>query len=160
MKDTILRVLFLLLLAAMVIWQALITFGIIKAPGRKPPLPRETISETNDNKIPEPKNRSSGTPQHSSIPTDIIRRDTIAQTINTTTEKKKTPIQKEEPTYTVDASKCITCQLCIPVCPVDAISIKDGKAHIDQDICINCGICYDSTGEDYDGCPVDAITKK
>jgi len=62
--------------------------------------------------------------------------------------------------YTVDSSKCIGCQLCVKVCPVNAISMKDGKAVIDIDKCINCGICEKGNGKNYRGCPVSAISQK
>ena len=46
--------------------------------------------------------------------------------------------------------ECTNCGACDGVCPVDAISEKDGKHVIDLDECIDCGAC------DY-VCPVDAI---
>jgi len=36
---------------------------------------------------------------------------------------------------------CRACGLCIEWCPVDAISMVDGKAHIDQDVCYGCAEC-------------------
>jgi len=59
--------------------------------------------------------------------------------------------------YVVDASTCISCGLCLKVCPVDAISYKDGKAFIDPEKCINCGICAGTEPTIFRGCPVDAI---
>lgn len=41
----------------------------------------------------------------------------------------------------VDHDKCIGCGICVPYCPVQAISVKDGKAHIDQEACLECGTC-------------------
>ncbi|WP_053364967.1 DUF362 domain-containing protein [Bacillus sp. FJAT-27245] len=45
--------------------------------------------------------------------------------------------------------RCKQCELCIPVCPKDAISFSDeinSSGHrytlIDQEKCIACGICY------------------
>jgi len=41
----------------------------------------------------------------------------------------------------VDHDKCIGCGICVPYCPVQAISVQDGKAHIDQEACLECGTC-------------------
>jgi Fe-S-cluster-containing hydrogenase component 2 len=43
----------------------------------------------------------------------------------------------------IDKNKCIGCGTCINICPVGAISIKNGKAIIDQNKCIKCGKCLD-----------------
>ncbi|HJO95739.1 MAG TPA: 4Fe-4S binding protein [Victivallales bacterium] len=53
----------------------------------------------------------------------------------------------------VDPEICTGCESCISVCPVEAITMKDGKAVVDSDECIECGACIDE-------CPVDAITMK
>ena len=37
--------------------------------------------------------------------------------------------------------KCIKCGGCVPCCPVEAISFKDGKVVIDPSKCISCGGC-------------------
>ena len=50
----------------------------------------------------------------------------------------------------VDPKKCIACGTCINMCPVEAISFKDGKAWIDPNKCIKCGTCEAV-------CPVNAI---
>lgn len=50
----------------------------------------------------------------------------------------------------INKKKCIGCGLCINICPVDAISIKDGVASIDQEKCIHCGKCLHI-------CPTNAI---
>lgn len=36
---------------------------------------------------------------------------------------------------------CLGCGDCVKVCPVDAICISDGIAHIDPRVCIGCGLC-------------------
>lgn len=41
-------------------------------------------------------------------------------------------------------SKCIDCNLCVSVCPVDAIERMDGKYILDNPKCINCSICTSS----------------
>ncbi|MDR1560805.1 MAG: 4Fe-4S binding protein [Holosporaceae bacterium] len=48
------------------------------------------------------------------------------------------------------AEKCKKCLVCIDVCPLRAISEKDGKISIDKNICLNCGCCAAS-------CPNKAI---
>ena len=52
--------------------------------------------------------------------------------------------------YTIIADKCTNCGACEPVCPVEAISEKDGKRVIDPDKCIDCGSCVPV-------CPTEAI---
>lgn len=44
---------------------------------------------------------------------------------------------------------CIGCEACVSSCPVEVISMNDGKAVV-NDGCIDCAACV---GE----CPVDAI---
>ncbi len=47
---------------------------------------------------------------------------------------------KHEPSLTVDADKCKSCKRCMGLgCP--AISLKDGKAKIDNTLCVGCGVC-------------------
>ena len=54
-------------------------------------------------------------------------------------------------TYYVVPEGCISCQICIGQCPVDAIIMDDNNlAVIDPEICINCGICAS-------GCPTSTI---
>jgi iron only hydrogenase large subunit-like protein/uncharacterized Fe-S cluster-containing protein len=42
--------------------------------------------------------------------------------------------------YTLTA-KCRDCYRCLKVCPVKAIRMKDGQAHVDATRCIACGTC-------------------
>lgn len=51
----------------------------------------------------------------------------------------------------VDLELCTGCGACVAACPVDALSIFDGKARIDADRCVGCGVCE---GE----CPAKAIS--
>ncbi|MBU1125028.1 MAG: DUF362 domain-containing protein [Candidatus Omnitrophica bacterium] len=41
----------------------------------------------------------------------------------------------------VITEKCTSCGCCIKICPVQAISLKEKKAFIDQSRCIGCGEC-------------------
>ncbi|MBO4390752.1 MAG: indolepyruvate ferredoxin oxidoreductase subunit alpha [Lachnospiraceae bacterium] len=39
-----------------------------------------------------------------------------------------------------NTDKCVGCKMCMKIgCP--AISIRDGKAHIDETLCVGCGVC-------------------
>lgn len=46
---------------------------------------------------------------------------------------------------------CLSHQ-CVEVCPKKAVSMQDGRSHIDQDLCIKCGKCMEA-------CPYHAIVK-
>ncbi len=41
----------------------------------------------------------------------------------------------------IDEGKCINCRMCLPYCPVSAISLEEGRVVIDQDECVECGVC-------------------
>jgi len=55
----------------------------------------------------------------------------------------------------VDEKKCISCAICVGICPVEAIRIekRDGKrlAVIDEQICLDCKLCFTR-------CPEYAVT--
>jgi len=51
------------------------------------------------------------------------------------------------------AETCIACGSCIPYCPMDAISIGENYAEIDQDSCVECNSCVRS-----EICPTDSLT--
>lgn len=51
----------------------------------------------------------------------------------------------------VDPDLCEACEDCIDTCPVEAISMKDGKAFVEPDECTECQACIDP-------CPTDAIS--
>ncbi|RKY28813.1 MAG: ferredoxin [Planctomycetota bacterium] len=53
----------------------------------------------------------------------------------------------------VNQEECVGCETCVPVCPVEAISMKDDKAFIDPEICTECETCISE-------CPVEAIKKE
>lgn len=61
--------------------------------------------------------------------------------------------------FHVNPKMCIGCQLCVSICPTNAISMVHGRAIIDADKCIDCGICEFGNG-DYKGCPTNAIKKQ
>ncbi|MBO5340265.1 MAG: indolepyruvate ferredoxin oxidoreductase subunit alpha [Oscillospiraceae bacterium] len=47
---------------------------------------------------------------------------------------------KHSAPLTVDTDKCRSCKACMKIgCP--AISIRDGKAHVDNTLCVGCGVC-------------------
>ena len=47
---------------------------------------------------------------------------------------------KHNPPLKVDTSKCVGCKSCMRIgCP--ALSMKDGKAHVDATLCVGCGVC-------------------
>ena len=50
----------------------------------------------------------------------------------------------------VDSEKCVGCESCVGACPVEAISMNDGKAQVNADTCVDCGTCADA-------CPTGAI---
>ena len=53
----------------------------------------------------------------------------------------------------VDIANCTGCELCVPVCKRNAITMKDNVAVIDKERCKNCGQCVVI-------CPFDAIIEK
>ncbi len=54
----------------------------------------------------------------------------------------------------IDEELCIGCESCIPYCPVEAISIREESAEIDQNQCVECGFCNRASV-----CPVDAFVE-
>ena len=58
---------------------------------------------------------------------------------------------KAAPPLSVDRNKCRACKKCLTLgCP--AISMKEGRAHIDATLCVGCGVCRQL-------CAFDAIEK-
>jgi ferredoxin len=51
----------------------------------------------------------------------------------------------------IDKKKCTGCGDCVDVCPVEALSVKNKKAVVDDDECIDCGACVNT-------CPEGAIS--
>ncbi|MCB5247846.1 MAG: 4Fe-4S binding protein [Candidatus Cloacimonetes bacterium] len=52
----------------------------------------------------------------------------------------------------IDKETCIGCGACVDVCPVQALSMEDGKAKCDEGTCIDCGACIGV-------CPTQAISE-
>ena len=49
---------------------------------------------------------------------------------------------KDVVTLSLNAEKCVGCELCMAVCPHGVFAMDDGKAQItDRDFCIECGAC-------------------
>ena len=48
---------------------------------------------------------------------------------------------------------CAGCEKCLAVCPQNCISLKSGKAHINQENCLRCGNCMNV-------CPKKSVIKK
>ena len=47
---------------------------------------------------------------------------------------------KHQAPLAVDTDKCVGCKSCMRIgCP--AISMKEGKAHVDNTLCVGCGVC-------------------
>jgi NAD-dependent dihydropyrimidine dehydrogenase PreA subunit len=42
----------------------------------------------------------------------------------------------------IDATKCMGCLECIDFCPVDCILDEGGVARIEEDECVECGVCF------------------
>ncbi|MBN1800276.1 MAG: Coenzyme F420 hydrogenase/dehydrogenase, beta subunit C-terminal domain [Candidatus Lokiarchaeota archaeon] len=48
-----------------------------------------------------------------------------------------------EPVKTIFSSEnCSGCGVCSGICPVNCITLKNGKGSVNDDICIRCGLCY------------------
>lgn len=51
------------------------------------------------------------------------------------------PVQTTHYLPQINYTSCTECEKCIEACPIDAISKKENKIVIDQDICLGCGVC-------------------
>jgi len=52
----------------------------------------------------------------------------------------------------INPDLCIGCGNCIIICPIQAIKFEEKKAVIDEDLCVECSICYRNAE-----CPSNAI---
>ena len=55
----------------------------------------------------------------------------------------------------IDEVTCTGCGECVPYCPVNAISSRDGEVAIDDESCVECGTCQREAP-----CPVQAIYRQ
>ena len=49
--------------------------------------------------------------------------------------------------------KCDGCGICAQICPQEAITMQDGKPHVNQEFCVACGECVQA-------CPTQALQGK
>jgi ferredoxin len=50
----------------------------------------------------------------------------------------------------IKKNDCIGCGICVSECKVNAITLENSKAYINQDKCIRCGVCHNV-------CPQNAV---
>ena len=65
-------------------------------------------------------------------------------------QTEKPNIQNSQSKAVVNKEKCIACEICIPACPFEAITMKE-KAQINIAKCTGCGECVSI-------CPTNAIS--
>jgi ferredoxin len=59
----------------------------------------------------------------------------------------------------IDESKCTGCGCCVPICPVNAISLVSGQALVEEQRCINCYRCFYECPENAIGDTAPALNK-
>ena len=74
---------------------------------------------------------------------DVIRKEMAADEPSVIISRRPCALLKyvkRKPSLRVNPEKCKTCKSCMRIgCP--AISIKDGKARVDETLCVGCGVC-------------------
>jgi NAD-dependent dihydropyrimidine dehydrogenase PreA subunit len=55
----------------------------------------------------------------------------------------------------INGDTCIGCGLCVPFCPMEAISVAGSTAVINEDECVECGVCLRSNS-----CPTEAFVQQ
>ncbi len=55
----------------------------------------------------------------------------------------------------IEKELCTGCGNCLPVCPVGAIKLESDYAEIDEEICVECSVCYRAKR-----CPVEAFKQE
>ena len=71
---------------------------------------------------------------------DALKRETVENPILTVIDEACTSCPKGRHFVTNVCRGCVA-RPCMVNCPKDAITMVDGKARIDEDKCVNCGIC-------------------
>lgn len=51
----------------------------------------------------------------------------------------------------IDKELCVGCGACVDACPVQALTIVDGKVTVEEATCVDCGACVSV-------CPVEALS--
>lgn len=59
--------------------------------------------------------------------------------------------QYPQPQMLWEQKKCVSCHRCVALCPESAVSLSDGRIHIEASLCIGCGQCAQT-------CPGSALT--
>src|SRR5690625_7957474 len=72
--------------------------------------------------------------------------------VSTRKDPFKAPPRRARGKIEVDGDRCISCEVCVDVCPADAIELTDGQLIFDYAKCMYCGLCVDH-------CPEDALTQ-
>ncbi|MFQ6014156.1 MAG: indolepyruvate ferredoxin oxidoreductase subunit alpha [Anaerolineae bacterium] len=66
--------------------------------------------------------------------------------VSTAAFERLTPNEEKRLSMYIHEEVCTNCAKCIPTCPVRAIYVDRSRKHvtIDQELCVECGVCYRS----------------